>query len=220
MADYLLSAVAEWYTIIMNIFGFGKEKKKMYLIAGLGNPKPEYMHTRHNVGFDTIDILGDKNDISVETLKLRALTGKGMIAGQKVILIKPQTFMNLSGESIRPLVDYFKIDISSELIVVYDDICLEPGNIRIRKKGSAGGHNGMKSIINHLGTEEFIRVRVGVGEKPKGYDLADFVLSHFSQDEKEATYSGMIKAVNAIEMILKGEVDQAMTEYNRKEKKE
>ena len=197
-------------------FSFGKEKKKMYIIVGLGNPKPEYMHTRHNVGFDTIDILGDKNGISVETLKLRALIGKGMVAGQKVILVKPQTFMNLSGESIRPLVDYFKIDVSSQLIVVYDDIYLEPGNIRIRKKGSAGGHNGMKSIISHLGTDEFMRVRVGVGEKPKGYDLADFVLSHFSQDEKEAVYSGMIRAVNAVEMMLSGDVDGAMTEYNRK----
>lgn len=188
----------------------------MYIIAGLGNPKPEYMHTRHNVGFDTIDIIGDKNDISVETLKLRSLIGKGMIAGQKVILVKPQTFMNLSGESIRPLADYFKIDVRSELIVVYDDICLEPGNIRIRKKGSAGGHNGMKSIITHLGTDEFMRVRVGVGEKPKGYDLADYVLGHFSQAEKEAVYSGMIRAAGAVEMLLKGDIDGAMTEYNRK----
>ncbi|MCR5507160.1 MAG: aminoacyl-tRNA hydrolase [Lachnospiraceae bacterium] len=192
----------------------------MFIIAGLGNPKPEYMHTRHNAGFDTIDIIGDKNGINVETLKLRSLIGKGMIAGSKAILAKPQTFMNLSGESIRPLVDYFKIDIRSELIVVYDDIYLAPGNIRIRVKGSAGGHNGMKSIINCLGTDEFMRVRVGVGEKPKGYDLADHVLSHFSQDEKEAAYSGMIRAANAIEMMIAGNVEGAMNEYNRKKDKE
>ena len=130
----------------------------MYIIAGLGNPSREYAHTRHNVGFDTIDILADKNNISVDTVKFRALIGKGIIGGEKVILVKPQTYMNLSGESLREAVDYFKIDPSQGLIVIYDDIYLEPGNIRIRKSGSAGGHNGMKSIINRLGTQDFARV--------------------------------------------------------------
>lgn len=188
----------------------------MYIIAGLGNPSREYAHTRHNVGFDALDILADKNNISIDTVKFKALIGKGMIGSEKVILIKPQTYMNLSGESLREVVGYFKIDPTSELIVIYDDIYLEPGNIRIRKNGSAGGHNGMKSIIGCLGTQDFARVRIGVGEKPKGYDLADYVLSHFSKEEKEDMQDGMIKAANSIEMIITGDIDGAMTEYNRK----
>ncbi|HCM92806.1 MAG TPA: aminoacyl-tRNA hydrolase [Lachnospiraceae bacterium] len=192
----------------------------MYVIAGLGNPSREYAHTRHNAGFDTIDILADKNNISIDTVKFKALIGKGMIGSEKVILVKPQTYMNLSGESLREVVAYFKTDPEAELIVIYDDIYLAPGNIRIRKNGSAGGHNGMKSIINCLGTQEFTRVRVGVGEKPKGYDLADYVLSHFSADEKEDMQDGMIKAVGAVEMILSGDVDGAMSKYNRKEGRE
>ena len=192
----------------------------MYVIAGLGNPGREYAHTRHNAGFDTIDILADKNNISIDTVRFRALIGKGMIGSEKVILVKPQTYMNLSGESLREVIAYFKTDPASELIVIYDDIYLAPGNIRIRKNGSAGGHNGMKSIINCLGTQEFMRVRVGVGEKPKGYDLADYVLSHFSQAEKEDMQDGMIKAVGAVEKMLSGDVDGAMSEYNRKEGRE
>ena len=192
----------------------------MYIIAGLGNPSREYAHTRHNVGFDALDILADKNNISIDTVKFKALIGKGMIGSEKVILIKPQTYMNLSGESLREVVDYFKIDPAEGLIVIYDDIYLDPGNIRIRKNGSAGGHNGMKSIIGCLGTQDFARVRIGVGEKPKGYDLADYVLSHFSPDEREDMQDGMIKAVNAVEMMLAGDVDGAMTEYNRKKQSE
>lgn len=190
---------------------------KMYIIAGLGNPGREYAHTRHNAGFDTVDILADKNDISIDTMKFKALIGKGMIGSKKVILVKPQTYMNLSGESIREVVDYYKVDAESELIVIYDDIYLAPGNIRIRKKGSAGGHNGMKSIISHLGTEGFARVRVGVGGKPKGYDLKDFVLGHFSANEGEHMQEGLIKAVGATEMLIEGRADEAMTKYNRKE---
>ncbi|MCR5358205.1 MAG: aminoacyl-tRNA hydrolase [Lachnospiraceae bacterium] len=192
----------------------------MYLVAGLGNPGKEYAHTRHNVGYDTLDILADKNNISIDTGKFKALIGKGSIGGNKVILLKPLTYMNLSGESIRLAADYFKIDIKSELIVIYDDIYLTPGNIRIRKQGSAGGHNGMKNIISHLGSEDFMRVRVGVGEKPKGYDLKDYVLSHFSDEERVAVQDGLIKAANAVEMMLNGDVDAAMTEYNRKESKD
>lgn len=192
----------------------------MYIIAGLGNPSREYAHTRHNVGFDALDILADKNNISIDTVKFKALIGKGMIGGEKVILVKPQTYMNLSGESLREVIDYFKIDPAEGLIVIYDDIYLDPGNIRIRKNGSAGGHNGMKSIIGCLGTQDFARVRIGVGEKPKGYDLADYVLSHFSPDEREDMQDGMIKAVNAVEMMLAGDVDGAMTEYNRKKQSE
>ncbi len=190
----------------------------MYIIAGLGNPTAQYEGTRHNVGFDVIDALADKYNISVDGRKNRAFIGKGIIEGQKVILVKPQTYMNLSGESIRGIIDYYKIDEEEELIVVYDDISLDIGQIRIRKKGSAGGHNGIKNIIAHLGHDVFRRVKVGVGEKPKGFDLADYVLSHFSKAEKEQLGEGYQKAVSAIEMILRDEMEEAMNEYNRKVK--
>ena len=185
----------------------------MYMIAGLGNPGKEYNNTRHNIGFAFIDALAQEYDINVMDVKLKALTGKGMIGGQKVLLVKPLTFMNLSGESIRPLADYYKVDPESELIVVSDDITLSPGGIRIRKKGSAGGHNGLKNIIGQLGTENFKRIRIGVGEKPKGYDLADYVLGHFSKEEQPLMQEGITKAKEALNLILAGNMDQAMNEY-------
>ncbi len=190
----------------------------MFIIAGLGNPKKEYDNTRHNIGFAMIDALADKHNISVMNIKNKALTGKGIINGQKVILAKPLTFMNLSGESIYSLVDYYKIDVETELIIVSDDISLAPGQIRIRKRGSAGGHNGLKDIIRHLGSEEFQRIRIGVGEKPKGYDLADYVLGHFSKEEKPLIDEGIKKAICSAEMMLAGNTDQAMNEFNRKGK--
>lgn len=190
----------------------------MYIIVGLGNPTSQYEGTRHNVGFDVIDALADKYNISVDGRKSRAFIGKGIIEGQKVILAKPQTYMNLSGESIRGLVDYYKIDEEQELLVIYDDVSLDVGQLRIRKKGSAGGHNGIKSIIANLGTQVFPRIKVGVGEKPKKYDLADYVLGHFSKADREIMEEGYQKAVKAIEMILKGELEAAMNEYNRKVK--
>ncbi len=188
----------------------------MYIIAGLGNPKTEYKNTRHNVGFDVIDVLSDKYQIPMDMKKHRAICGKGMIEGEKVILAEPQTFMNLSGLSILELVNYYKIDPASELIVVYDDIDLEPGQIRIRKQGSAGGHNGMKSVIGGLNTQDFIRIRMGVGEKPKQYDLADYVLGHFTKEEREVVDEAVIRATEAIHMILTDGVDQAMNRFNRK----
>ena len=145
----------------------------MFIIAGLGNPTKEYEGTRHNVGFDVIDRLSEKYNIAVDTKKHRALIGKGMIAGQKVILAKPQTYMNLSGESIRSLLDYYKVDEEHELLVIYDDVSLGVGQLRIRAKGSAGGHNGIKNIIAHLGGQVFPRIKIGVGEKPPKYDLPD-----------------------------------------------
>ena len=192
----------------------------MYIIVGLGNPTLQYEGTRHNVGFDVIDALADKYNITVETRKSRAFIGKGIIEGQKVILAKPQTYMNLSGESVRGLVDYYKIDEEQELLVIYDDISLGVGQLRIRKKGSAGGRNGIKNIISHLDTTVFPRIKIGVGEKPKKYDLADYVLSHFSKAEREEMEKGYEKAVNAVGMILRGEIDAAMNEYNRKVKQE
>ncbi len=192
----------------------------MYIIAGLGNPTAQYQGTRHNVGFDVIDKLADRYNISVEGRKSRAFVGKGIIEGQKVLLVKPQTFMNLSGESIRGLVDYYKIDPETELLVIYDDISLDVGQLRIRKKGSAGGHNGIKNIIAHLDSQVFARIKVGVGEKPKGYDLADYVLGHFSKAEREKMEEGYDKAIDAIKLFLQDEMDQAMNLYNRKVKSE
>ena len=190
----------------------------MYIIAGLGNPTMQYEGTRHNAGFDVIDALADKYNISVDGRKNRAYIGKGIIEGQKVLLVKPQTYMNLSGESIGGLVDYFKIDEEQDLIVIYDDISLSPGQIRIRKKGSAGGHNGIKNIIAHLGTQVFPRIKVGVGEKPKKYDLADYVLSHFTKAEREEMEEGYQKAIQAVEKIHAGEMEAAMNVFNRKVK--
>ena len=190
----------------------------MFIIVGLGNPTLQYRGTRHNVGFDVIDTLADKYNIAVETRKSRALIGKGIIAGQKVLLVKPQTYMNLSGESIGELVSYYKVDEEQELLVIYDDVSLDVGQLRIRRKGSAGGHNGIKDIIRHLGTDVFLRIKIGVGEKPKGYDLADYVLGHFSREEREMMEEGYQKAAEAVEMILAGELDEAMNVFNRKAK--
>lgn len=188
----------------------------MFIIVGLGNPSKEYEGTRHNVGFDVIDALADKYNISVTDRKNRAFCGKGIIAGQKVLLAKPQTYMNLSGESVRGLVDYYKIDEETELLVIFDDISLDVGQLRIRKKGSAGGHNGIKNIIANLGTNVFQRIKVGVGEKPKEYDLVDYVLGHFSKAEREQMEEGYKHAIEAVELILQGEIDAAMNQFNKK----
>ena len=186
----------------------------MIIIAGLGNPTKEYEGTRHNVGFQVIDKIAEKYNIAVDAKKGRAYVGKGIIEGQKVLLVKPQTYMNLSGESIRELVDYFKVDPKEELLVIYDDISLEPGQIRIRKKGSAGGHNGIKNIIAHLGTQEFPRIRIGVGEKPARMDLADYVLGHFSKEEKDRMEQAFKDGAAAAVAMMNDGVDTAMNRFN------
>ena len=191
----------------------------MFLIAGLGNPGRQYEKTRHNMGFDTIDELIDRHRIPQGGVKFNAMYGKGRIEGQPVILMKPLSYMNLSGGPVRDMANYFKIDPETELIVIYDDIDLEPGQLRIRKKGSAGGHNGIKDIIRRLGTEKFIRIRVGVGAKPKDWDLADFVLGHFSDSDRKLVDEGINDAAEAVEMILSEGVDAAMNKYNRKKPK-
>jgi len=188
---------------------------KMYIIVGLGNPTAQYMGTRHNVGFDAIDALAHEHNITVEQQKHRAYIGKGVIAGQKVILAKPQTYMNRSGESVFSLLNYYKVD-EQKLIVIYDDVSLSVGQIRIRKQGSAGGQKGMKSIISHLGSQEFLRIRIGIGEKPLGLNLADYVLSHFSKEEKELLFDSYEATIKAVETILSGDVDGAMNKWNRK----
>lgn len=192
----------------------------MFLIAGLGNPGRQYEKTRHNMGFDTIDELIDRHRIPQGGIAHKAMYGKGMIAGEKVLAVKPLTYMNLSGESLREWVNYYKLEPETEMIVIYDDIDLDPGQIRIRKKGSAGGHNGIKSIIAQLGTQNFYRIKVGVGAKPRGWDLADYVLGRFSSDERIAVDKAICDAADAVEMILRDGIESAMNHYNRKNKQE
>lgn len=191
----------------------------MYIIAGLGNPTKEYDRTRHNVGFAVIDELAGRYHIDVSERKHRAFCGKGVIEGQKVLLMKPQTFMNLSGESLRAAVDYYKVSLE-ELIVIYDDISLQPGQLRIRLKGSAGGHNGIKNIIAHLGTQEFARIKVGVGEKPPRMDLKDYVLSRFSKGEQELMDQAFCEAAQAAVMMICDGADRAMNHFNTKKRVE
>lgn len=185
----------------------------MKIIAGLGNPTVQYEGTRHNIGFAVVDRLAEEYNISMDIKKHKAICGKGVIEGEKVILVKPQTFMNLSGEAIREVFDYYKADIS-DVLVIYDDICLDVGRLRIRAKGSAGGHNGIKNIIAHLGTEGFARIRVGVGDKPKQMDLADYVLGRFTGEEKQAIREGIDRAVKAVAVVLTEGIESAMNKYN------
>ena len=188
----------------------------MYIIAGLGNPTQQYDLTRHNIGFDTITYLADRYHITMNTKKFQAICGTGVIEGQKVLLLKPQTYMNLSGNSIGEAVNFYKLDPATEVIVIYDDIALEPGYIRVRKKGSAGGHNGIKDIIAHLGTQEFQRIRVGVGEKPKDYDLAAYVLGHFAAEDRKKVEEAIAQAADAVELMVQDRADEAMNLYNKK----
>ena len=188
----------------------------MYMIAGLGNPGREYQNTRHNIGFDVIDRIADAYHIEMSDKKHKAISGKGVIDGTKVILVKPQTYMNLSGESIRQIADYYDVDTTEELIVIHDDISLDVGQIRIRTKGSAGGHNGLKNIILNLGHDRFARIKVGVGEKPKGYDLADYVLGHFTTEERKVLETSGEHAVEAVRMVLAGDPEGAMNRFNTK----
>lgn len=191
----------------------------MYIIAGLGNPTKQYEHTRHNVGFDVVDKLADLYGIDLSEKKHKAFCGKGVIEGHKVVLAKPQTFMNLSGESVRAMMDFYKIS-PEELIIIYDDISLEPGQLRIRLKGSAGGHNGIKNIIAHLGSQEFPRIKVGVGAKPPRMDLADYVLSRFSQGEQKQMDVALKDGAEAVAMMMTDGAERAMNHFNTKKKEQ
>ena len=188
----------------------------MYVIAGLGNPEKKYEGTRHNIGFDAVDFLAKKYNIDISEKKHKALIGRGLIDGVKVLLVKPQTYMNLSGESIGEILRYYNVDPEEELLILFDDISLAPGNIRVRRKGSAGGHNGIKSIIAHAGTQGFSRVRIGVGEKPAGWDLADYVLGRFSGEDRAAVESAIADAAEAARLIVNGSIDEAMNRFNAK----
>ena len=188
----------------------------MYIIVGLGNPGDKYEKTRHNVGFNVIDLLAKEYSIDVSKIKHKALIGEGRVGTEKVILVKPMTYMNLSGDSVAEIVNFYKLDPESEMIVIFDDISLAPGNIRVRKKGSAGGHNGIKSIIARCGTQNFMRIKVGVGEKPQGWDLADHVLGRFSTEDRVLVEDAIRDACSAAVLMMQGDVDAAMNHFNAK----
>lgn len=186
----------------------------MFVITGLGNPTLKYSKTRHNVGFDTIDVLAKKYGIKVKKKQFKALTGEGFIGGEKVILVKPMTYMNNSGESVSEIVKYYKIDTAKELIIISDDLNLDVGVLRIRAKGSAGGHNGLKSIIKCVGTESFDRVRIGVGKVPAGTDVITHVLTRFSRADRIIVKESFEVAADAIVSIISDGIDKTMSKYN------
>lgn len=186
----------------------------MFVVAGLGNPGRKYEKTRHNMGFWAVDRLAEKNDIKIKKIKHKALIGDGIISGEKVLLVKPQTYMNLNGESLREIVDYYNVDLS-RLLVIYDDFDIEAGSLRIRKKGSAGSHNGMKSIINQLGSQDFPRIRVGIGASG-GLEWKDYVIGRMSEREARLLEQTADRAADAVQCILEKGIDRAMNEYNVK----
>lgn len=185
----------------------------MYLIIGLGNPEEEYSKTRHNMGFNVINMLSEEYKIDVKQKKFQALYGSGIIGNEKVILLKPQTYMNLSGNSVKEIVEFYKIE-KEKILVIYDDMDIEPGKIKVRKKGSAGGHNGMKSIIQMLGTEEFSRIRVGIGRPIHKGDDINYVIGPIPKDEILKLNDGIEKAKNAVVEVLKNGIENAMNKYN------
>ena len=185
-----------------------------YIIVGLGNPGRQYELTRHNAGFLFADLLADKNNAKISKIQFKSVTASVDVGGHKCLIMKPQTFMNNSGEAVKQAASFYKIP-PERVIVVFDDISLPCGKLRIRRKGSAGGHNGIKSIISHLGSDNFPRVKLGVGEKPHPeYDLADWVLSNFKKDEISALREAAEKACDAVELIVKGDTDKAMSNFN------
>ncbi len=208
--------------MIGNIRMFFNKKEKMfsgeedtYIIAGLGNPGDKFYNTKHNAGFDVIDLLAEKYSVKLNKLKFKAVYCELKIEGKRVVLLKPQTFMNLSGESVSAARSWYKVP-EERIIIVFDDIDIPLGEMRVKRNGSAGSHNGMKSVIYQLGKDCFPRVKIGIGPKPEGWDLADYVLSRFTPDEREKLNKSEANAVLAIEEILKNNIDTAMGKYNRK----
>ena len=186
----------------------------LYIIIGLGNPGSRYDNTRHNVGFETADLLSDRYSIKINKLKYKSLLGEGSIEGRKVLLVKPQTFMNLSGESVREIIEWYKVPFE-RVIVIYDDIDIQIGKIRIRPGGSSGSHNGMKSVIYQVQSDGFPRIRIGIDRPPEGWDLADYVLGRFAGDQRKMIDESIKKAAEAVPVIIKSGVEAAMNLYNR-----
>ncbi len=187
----------------------------MFVVIGLGNPGKDYTNTRHNVGFDTINLLAQRNNITLNKIKFKAVCGEGHMGNEKVILAKPQTFMNNSGISVREIIQFYKVPIHN-IIVIVDDIDIEFASLKIKMKGSAGTHNGLKSIIYHIQSDEFPRVKIGIGKKRENQDLADFVLSRFSKEERIDIDSSILTAAEAVETIIGEDINKAMNKYNIK----
>ena len=187
----------------------------MYVVVGLGNPGKDYTNTRHNIGFNTVDLISKRNNINLNKIKFNSVYGEGNIGGEKILLVKPQTYMNNSGTSVRDISQYYKIPIEN-IIVIVDDIDIDFSSVKVRAKGSAGSHNGLKSIINHVQKDDFPRVKVGIGKKYPNQDLADFVLSRFSKDEQADIDISIVTAAEAVESIIKDGIDCAMNKYNIK----
>ena len=198
----------------MGFFGFGKKGKIEYIIAGLGNPGSRYADNRHNAGFKALDLLAKEEGFEFKKLKFKALIADEVINGKRCLIMKPQTMMNLSGDAIYDAVQYYNIP-DENVIILFDDVTLDIGKTRIRRKGSAGGHNGIKSIISALGSEEFPRVKIGVGKKPDAnWDMKDWVLSDFPKADEEALNSALKNSVEALKLIVDGKIDEAMNLYN------
>ena len=187
-----------------------------YLVVGLGNPGAQYTTTRHNAGFLALDYLCEKYGARTDRARFKSLVGEATIGGVRVLLMRPQTYMNLSGEAVSEAMHFYKLD-ATHVIVLSDDVSLEPGRLRVRRKGSAGGHNGLKSLNEHLGTDEYPRIKMGVGQKPnREYDLADWVLSHFSAEELSALQDSLPTLAEGLQKMLVGDVDAAMQICNGK----
>lgn len=187
----------------------------LFVVVGLGNPGGDYAKTRHNIGFDTIDLLADRNNIKINKIKFKSVYGEGFIGGEKVLLVKPQTYMNNSGESLRDIYNFFKLPIEN-IIVIVDDVDIEFAQVRVRRKGSAGSHNGLKSIIYLLKRDDFPRIKVGIGKRREGQNLANFVLSRFSKDERQVIEESILIGAEATETIIKSGIEEAMNKFNKK----
>ena len=198
----------------MGLFGFTKKGKIEYIIAGLGNPGPKYADTRHNAGFKAVDLLAEKHGFEFKRLKFHAMIANEVIGGKRCLVMKPQTMMNLSGEAVIEAANYYNIP-DEKIIIIFDDVSLDVGKIRVRRKGSAGGHNGIKSIISCLGSEEFPRIKIGVGKKPAAdYDMVDWVLGEIPKDKIKDFNDSLQSAVGAVEAILCEDIDSAMNKFN------
>lgn len=189
----------------------------MFVVIGLGNPGKEYASTRHNVGFDAIDIIARRNNITLNKIKFKSVYGEGNIGNEKVLLVKPQTFMNNSGITVREIFQFYKVPIEN-IIVIVDDIDIDFATVRIKMKGSAGSHNGLKSIIYHLQNDEFPRIKIGIGKKYPNQDLADFVLSRFSKEDRQVVEESIMTAAEAVDVIIGEGIINAMNKYNTKTK--
>lgn len=184
------------------------------IVAFLGNPGAEYSRTRHNAGFMLSEYISEKSGVKIDRLRFKALTGETVIAGKKVLMLKPQTYMNNSGESVREALDFYKLNAESDLIVVYDDMSFDAGKLRIREKGSAGGHNGIKSIIYHTGTDVFKRIKIGVGIPPKAAVITDWVLGNIPEKDRKEFFASLERAEQALNMMIEGKHIEAMNKYN------